>query len=83
MTPAQIDSRLTVLETRISPEEAPTIFVKFLSSLNVPVDGWDCEGATYWRLSGESDDCLFTRVKEAIGQMPGVIKLRQMQRESY
>lgn len=84
MTPAQIDSRLTMLETRIAPEETPVIFVKLLSSLNVPVDGWHCEGATYWRMPGESDDMLFSRVKESIVPMPGVIvKLRQMQRGSY
>ena len=83
MTPREIDNRLNQLETRIAPEEAPAIFVKFLSSLNVPVDGWYCEGATYWRLSGESDDCLFARVKESIVPMPGIVKLRQVQRESY
>jgi|APCry1669188970_1035186.scaffolds.fasta_scaffold67523_1 hypothetical protein len=84
MTPAQIDSRLTVLETRIAPEEPPTIFVKLLSSLTDPVDGWSHDGFTYWRMPGESDDMLFSRVKESIVPMPGVVvKLRQMQRGSY
>lgn len=84
MTPREIDNRLNQLETRIAPEEAPAIFVKFLSSLNVPVDGWDYDGFTYWRSPGESDDMLFERVKTSIQPQPGVIiKLRQMQRESY
>lgn len=83
MTPREIDNRLNQLETRIAPEEAPAIFVKFISTTD-SFDGWDYGGCVYWRMPGESDDMLFARVKESIVPMPGVIvKLRQVQRQKY
>ena len=84
MTPREIDNRLNVLESRVPAEEQSAIYVKLITSLTDPVDGWSHDGFTYWRMPGESDDMLFSRVKESIVPMPGVIvKLRQMQRGSY
>ena len=83
MTPFQIDQRLNALETRISPEEAPKIFVKFISTTG-SFDGWQHDEARYWRLSEESDDDLFDRVAGSINPPPGeIVKLRQVQRDSY
>ena len=82
MTPREIDNRLNVLEARVPAEEQSTIFIKLISSLTIPTDGWDYDGFTYWRSPGESDDVLFERVKTSIQPQPGVIvKLRQMQRQ--
>lgn len=84
MTPAQIDSRLTMLETRIAPEEPPAIFVKFISSLSTPIDGWSHDGFIHWRKINETDDELFSRIKKTINPLPGeLIKLRQAQRGDH
>ncbi len=48
MTPREIDSRLNVLESRVPAEEQSAIFVKLISSLTIPTDGWDHDGFTYF-----------------------------------
>jgi hypothetical protein len=78
MTPREIDSRLTMLETRIAPEEAPRILVKFISTIG-SFDGWQHDEARYWRSPGESDNDLFDRVVASINPPPGeIVKLRQV-----
>jgi hypothetical protein len=84
MTPREIDNRLNVLESRVPAEEQSSIFVKLISSLTTPTDGWSYNGFIHWRKINETDDELFSRIKKTINPQPGeLVKLHQVQREEY